>query len=82
MTAEQKICGGPGCSEPLTSTHGNAIYHSSACRNRYSKMVRKGEIALDCPRCGHRTKSRHRPGCCGRRVCTPCRNHKCGKVTS
>ena len=54
MTVATRICAGPGCSEPLTSAHGNAIYHSPLCRNRYNKMVRRGEIALHCPRCGHR----------------------------
>ena len=52
MTDERKICGGPGCREPLTSIHGNAIYHSALCRDRYNKLIRHGEIPLKCPRCG------------------------------
>ena len=50
MTAEQKICVMPGCSEPVFSTHANAVYCSPLCRNRYSRLLRNGEIALD----GHR----------------------------
>ena len=54
MTVQTKTCGGPGCSEPLSSAHGNAIYHSPLCRNRYNNLIRHGEIALNCPRCGRR----------------------------
>ena len=54
MSAEQKTCVMPGCDEPVFSTHANAVYCSPLCRNRYSRLLRNGEIALECPRCGHR----------------------------
>ena len=51
MTVQTKTCVMPGCDEPVFSAHGNALYHSPLCRNRYSRLLRTGEITMQCPRC-------------------------------
>ena len=54
MTAQTTTCAMYLCDEPMRSTHGNAVYCSRLCRNRYSKLLRTGEIRLHCPRCDSR----------------------------
>ena len=48
------ICAFPFCREPLSTHHGNAVYHSSMCRNRAFRLRQHGEVIIECPRCGRR----------------------------
>ena len=69
-----------------TTVHAKAGVHTDDYREiaLTARSLRRSDIGMtstSCAHCGHTTKSRHLPGCCGLRVCTPCRNHKCGKET-